>query len=55
VRARLVYDADQLEAIAESDLDVSCGCVGGKAALSALARSMTGKVWSAKIFARKPV
>ncbi len=53
VRARLVYDADQLEGIAGSDSGCSCGL--GKDELSAYARSLAGKVWSAKIYARKPL
>jgi hypothetical protein len=51
--ARLVYDADQLEAIAGSES--GCGCGLGKEELGAYARSLDGKVWSAKIYARKPL
>jgi SAM-dependent methyltransferase len=55
VRARLVYDADQLAAIAGSESESACGCGLGKAELAAHARSLAGKVWSAKIYARKPL
>jgi hypothetical protein len=54
VRGRLVYDATQLEGLAASDLEGVCGCAGGKAQVGAMARSLAGKVWSAKVFARKP-
>ena len=53
VRDRLVYDADQLEAIASS-AEGGCGCGGGDADQARLARTLAGKVWSAKIYARKP-
>jgi arsenite methyltransferase len=54
VRDRLIYDADQLQGIAESDLESVCSCAEGKAKLPAVARSLAGKVWSAKVYARKP-
>ncbi len=54
VRARLVYDADQLEAIASSEGESACGCGTGKTELLAFARDLAGKVWSAKVYARKP-
>ncbi len=54
VRERLVYDADQLEGIVASDLSGSSCCCGGKTSLVAAARHLQGKVWSAKIYARKP-
>ena len=54
VRERLVYDADQLEGIAASDLESVCCCGGGKAELTAVARTLAGKVWSAKVYAKKP-
>jgi arsenite methyltransferase len=54
VRARLVYDADQLEAIAGSKSESTCGCGMGKHEMAAYAQELAGKVWSAKIFARKP-
>ena len=54
VRDRLVYDADQLEGIAASDMESLCGCAGGKAQLLSAARTLAGKVWSAKVYARKP-
>jgi SAM-dependent methyltransferase len=54
VRDRLVYDAEQLEGLAGSDFESLCGCAGGKAQLLSLARTLAGKVWSAKVYARKP-
>jgi arsenite methyltransferase len=62
VRARLVYDPDQLVAIAE-DLATApgggaaaCGCIAqlGPEA-RALAETLAGKIWSARIYARKPL
>ena len=55
VRERLVYDAEQLEGIAASDLLSLCACAEGKAQLLTAARALAGKVWSAKVYARKPV
>jgi SAM-dependent methyltransferase len=57
VRERLVYDAAQLEAFFSSELPANerTGCCGGgPAGFAATAAQMTGKVWSARIFARKP-
>jgi SAM-dependent methyltransferase len=54
VRARLVYDADQLEAFAASDLESVCSCAAGATMLRSFARGLAGKVWSAKVYARKP-
>ena len=57
VRERLVYDADQLEAFFSSELPENerSGCCGGAApGFAETARKMAGKVWSAKVFARKP-
>ncbi len=54
VRDRLVYDADQLEGIAASDLESVCSCGAGKAKLASYARTLAGKVWSAKVYAKKP-
>jgi SAM-dependent methyltransferase len=53
VRDRLVYDADQLEYAIVSDLNL----IGQKGAtnLRELVRTIAGKVWSAKVYARKPV
>ncbi len=51
-RDRLVYDAAQLAAIG---LEADCGCgLVDSPALRSFARSLEGKVWSAKIYARKP-
>jgi arsenite methyltransferase len=55
VRARLVYDASQLEGFAASELlEGACTCAFGEEQLGEAARSMVGKVWSAKVYARKP-
>ncbi len=64
VRERLVYDAAQLEELfgAEgqggccgSSAD-SCGCGDGRAAKTGvLAKRLEGKIWSARVFARKPL
>jgi arsenite methyltransferase len=54
VRDRLIYDADQLEAIGESDLDSICCRTEAKTKLPTLARGLAGKVWSAEVYARKP-
>lgn len=53
VRDRLVYDADQIELIVASDLDF----MGQEGAtnLRDFVRTLAGKVWSAKVYARKPV
>jgi SAM-dependent methyltransferase len=62
VRERIVYDSVQLEALIGSELvdgkPGSCGCGGTKADGSTaadIARSIVGKVWSAKFYARKPM
>lgn len=61
VRERIVYDASQIEAFIESELpdneDVAAACCGGDSCLPSakeIAASLVGKVWSAKVFARKP-
>lgn len=55
VRDRLVYDASQLEAFFVSELE---GCCGGARAddgrIRNAAKTMAGKVWSAKMYGRKP-
>ncbi len=50
MRAHSCMDAG----IAASDLDAFCSSAEGKAQLAAAATSLAGKVWSAKIYARKP-
>jgi SAM-dependent methyltransferase len=54
---RLIYDAAQLEAFASSvGEDAACGCGGGggiSPVIRQYARTLEGKVWSAKIFAQK--
>ncbi|MGC4119278.1 MAG: arsenite methyltransferase [Myxococcales bacterium] len=54
VKDRLVYDADELAGIVASDLDCFLETPGAKEQLTAAAKSVAGKVWSAKIYARKP-
>jgi SAM-dependent methyltransferase len=60
VRERLVYDRAQIEAFIGSELKegTSSCCCGGGSATGDLARTwsacLEGKVWSAKVFARKP-
>jgi arsenite methyltransferase len=59
VRERFVYEAVQLEAFVGSELkDTTACCCGGDASLNDLARTwaprLEGKIWSAKVFARRP-
>ncbi|MFH1132643.1 MAG: arsenite methyltransferase [Pseudomonadota bacterium] len=58
VRERLVYDAIQLASFFTSELDQTVQCCGGGAldpkTLKQLAETVVGKVYSAKIYARKP-
>ncbi len=56
VKDRLVYDAAQLAAIADDQGEGACGCSSeeGRRALGALAERLEGKVWSAKVYARRP-
>jgi arsenite methyltransferase len=56
VTERLVYEADQLAALAESDqIGVSCCCGSGiDAMVSRVAEQVAGRVWSAKVRARRP-
>ena len=60
VRERIVYDASQIEAFIESELpdnaQAGTACCGGDSCLPSakeIAESLVGKVWSAKVFARK--
>jgi arsenite methyltransferase len=58
VRERFIYDAAQLDALVESEeLGQALSCCGGgapsKVMLQGLAAAMAGKVWSAKVAARK--
>ena len=65
VRGRLVYDADQLAGYAVSVMEEDPSAfapLGSGAAdtmdkpkVEAFARSLTGKIWSAKVYARKPL
>ena len=52
VRARLIYDADQLQGIANSESELACGCGIGKHELMSLARGLAGKIWSVEGAAR---
>lgn len=61
IRERIVYDEIQLRGFIESELPDSKGssscCGGDLVALGSagdLSKSLVGKIWSAKIFARKP-
>jgi len=58
VKERLVYDAAQLASLVETELpegQLDC-CSGGlpKELIAQLAGEVSGKIWSAKVFARKP-
>lgn len=55
VRDRLVYDADQIAAFVAPEVEGGC-CGGGApgAILTRVAAELAGKVWSAKVYARKP-
>jgi arsenite methyltransferase len=55
VRDRLVYDSEQLDGLAGSEVESLCGCAGNKTQLLSAVRNLAGKVWSAKVYARKPV
>jgi arsenite methyltransferase len=58
VRERYVYEAEQMQAFIGSELKEEASCCCGGASLSELAKEwaprLEGKVWSAKVFARKP-
>ncbi len=58
VRERLVYDQTQIRAFVGSELKESAACCCGGSARNELAErwstELAGKVWSAKVFARKP-
>ena len=62
IRERIEYDTAQLQGMVESDLPASAGnacCCGDnapaqRAPAGELAAACAGKIWSAKIFARKP-
>ncbi|MDI7267428.1 MAG: arsenite methyltransferase [Myxococcota bacterium] len=60
VRERLTYDGAQIAAFVESDLpDLAktspcCGASVDAGAIRAAAEALSGKIWSAKFFARKP-
>jgi len=54
VRGRLVYDANQLESAFKDSKAISLLPQQDRERLRELTRSVAGKVWSAKIYARKP-
>lgn len=63
VRDRMVYDAEQLDALIGFDGAGGCcgtsGCCGGGKAKkprsgAGLSEQLAGKIWSARVFARKP-
>ena len=56
VTARLVYEGSQIEALIESEVSGAKvgGAVAGRSAAE-LARELEGKIWSAKVIARKPM
>ncbi len=54
VRDRLVYDEAQLEAFFASELEGCCGARTGNGQVRDAAKAMAGKVWSAKVYGRKP-
>jgi SAM-dependent methyltransferase len=57
VSNRLVYDAVQIEALAKSELDESSACCGAEDAaglVEKIKQTLSGKVWSANVEARKP-
>jgi len=55
VRDRLIYDAGQLAGYAASAMEGPCGC-GPQLTdrLREYTRGLEGKIWSAKVYARKP-
>ena len=59
VRERIHYSGSQLEALIRSELPdnetvAACCETSGVGSISEAARSLDGKIWSAKIFALKP-
>ena len=60
VRERIVYDESQMMGFIASELPDNeqnlgcCGTVSGLGAVEDIARSLVGKVWSAKVHAKKP-
>jgi SAM-dependent methyltransferase len=54
VRDRLVYDGDQLAGVALSQFDCSCGGEQLEGLVREYAAKLAGRVWSAKVYARKP-
>ena len=60
VRERLVYDFAQLKALVSSELAseaqtfTCCGGVSGEKVVDETLESLSGKVWSARVYAQKP-
>ncbi len=56
VRDRLVYDRDQIAAFVAPEVESACGFSGAvpKQLVARAGAELAGKVWSAKIYARKP-
>ncbi|MFH1438180.1 MAG: arsenite methyltransferase [Pseudomonadota bacterium] len=59
VRDRLVYDSSQLQAFVDSDPEFAesmscCGTKPDKDMVQRILKEVTGNIWSARIFARKP-
>jgi hypothetical protein len=60
VRERIIYDAGQMDAFISSELPdnkqvaACCGGATGTGSIRETAEALVGKVWSAKIYARKP-
>ncbi|MFA5785816.1 MAG: arsenite methyltransferase [Actinomycetota bacterium] len=56
VRERLVYDSGQLRAFVDSEVSelACCSSAEGSAPLGQAAQELAGKIWSAKVYARKP-
>ena len=56
VRNRLVYDATQLKAFINSELpEVELNRMNLPEDFTSIAESFVGKIWSAKIYAKKPM
>ena len=55
VRDRLVYDASEIEGVFGSEVETCCAAGIEPARMREVAGLLAGKVWSAKVYARKPV
>ena len=60
VRERIIYDAGQVDAFISSELPdnkqvaACCGGANGVGSIREITETLVGKIWSAKIYARKP-